>query len=183
MRRSLRLAILAAASALTACSSFGPSAPPTLRALDPLKDDVAGLLIAFDLPRGVGPMPGASVLTYTIPSARPIKAALVPADAEDEASQLPPPGNGRAYYFFALPPASQTAIRTAAAGARAANLSSANVAVAVAPGLCESAVLDPTRISISVLVAQPAGPRLAPLIDHRVLADLVGPAAKLPPCP
>jgi hypothetical protein len=185
MAKLIRDALVSAAVllALCACSSFGPGATPPQRPLDSLHDDVAGLLIVFDLPRGLGPMPGASILTFATSTTRPVKAVLIPADVDETAGQLPPPGNGRAYYFLALSPADQISIRTMQAGARGANLVPANVTLTVLPSLCESEVVDPRLASISVLLAAPAGQRLAPLIDHRLVADVIGVAGKLPACP
>src|SRR5690349_23583510 len=125
--RSLSAA-LATAISLAACSSLGPGAPPpSARAVNTLTDDIGALLFALDLPRGIGPTPGASVLTYAIPSARPIKAVLVSADVDDMASRLPPPGDGRAYYFLALAPKDRTSIRTVQAGAVGLHVAAANV--------------------------------------------------------
>ena len=40
---------------LAACSTAGINTNNPSRSLDPVNDDVASLLIAFDLPRGLGP--------------------------------------------------------------------------------------------------------------------------------
>ena len=182
-RSFLFLAAFATLLALSGCSSFGPGTSPPQRALDALHDDIGGLLIAFDLPRGIGLMPGASSLTYAIPSARPIKAVLIAADADEIASQLPPPGNGRAYYFLALAPADRTSIRTLEAGARSANLAPTSITFTVTPGLCESAIVDPKSVTISILAATPGGQHLVPLVDHHSLAEFIGASAGLPACP
>jgi hypothetical protein len=179
----LSLSSMLVAAALSACSSFGPSTPPPSRPIDALRDDVAGLLIVFDLPRGLGPMPGASFLTFTVGTTRPVTAALIPADADAMATQLPPPGKGRAYYFLDLSPIGQTAMRTAQAGARAANPAPSSVALAVVPGLCESEAVDPKLVTLSVFAAVPGASHLVPLIDHRLVADIVGSAGKLSACP
>ena len=177
-------AALAIAISLAACSSMGPNAPgPSARAVDTLTDDIGALLFALDLPRGIGPMPGATVLTYAIPAARPIKAVLVSADVDDLASQLPPPGNGRAYYFLALAPKDRTSIRTIQAGAAGAHVAQANVTLSIAPGLCESAIVVPSSVSISVLAASSGGEHLLPLIDRRPISELLGTTATLPACP
>ena len=48
--------ILAAWTALvlTACSTVGIGPGPGGNSLDPLRDDIASMIIAFDLPRGLG---------------------------------------------------------------------------------------------------------------------------------
>ena len=168
---------------LAACSMAGPSTPPTLRALDPLHDDLATLLIAFDLPRGLGPVAGGSSVTLAAVGARPARAMLLAADAEQVAGNLPPPANGHAYYLFSIAPGDQPALRAAVTAALAANPGAAGTATfSVAPVLCTSGGIDPATAVISILVAVPGGPHLSPLVDHRALGDLLGPALKLPDC-
>ena len=51
IRRTTRIAAVAAILALAACSSIPIGTAGKLRGLDYLNDDVASLLLAFDLPR------------------------------------------------------------------------------------------------------------------------------------
>lgn len=176
-----RLPALAAALLLSACSSFGPDTPAARRVLDPLRDDLSGVVIAFDLPRGIGAAPGVSALTFTAPGVPPLKTVLIDADGDEIAASLPPPANGHAYYFFGLSAADQSALRAAQSAARAANADPAQIGVTITPKLCRSGDIDPAAITISVLAALPAGGHLAPLVDHRRLTDLVGPDP-LPAC-
>jgi hypothetical protein len=167
------------------CSSFGPETPPALRALDPLHDDIAGLLIAFDLPRGVGPVLKASTLSLDIAGAEPrhLKATLIEADADDVAGNLPPPPRGHAYYLLGLAPPDQAAIRKAQAAVSAAVPASA-VTLAIVPHLCVAGPLDPATATISVLVALPGGPHLAPVVDNETVAAATAAAgmSSLPAC-
>ena len=55
---------------LTACSTVGPGPGPGGGTLDPLRDDIGALLIAFDLPRGLGPAKG-SLFTYDVANGGP----------------------------------------------------------------------------------------------------------------
>lgn len=178
-----RILAIAAVLMLAACSSFGPSTPPALRALDPLHDDLGKLFIAFDLPRGLGPVVGGSSVTLDAVGAKPVRAALVAADADEVAGNLPPPANGHAYYLFSIAPADQPALQAAVVAALSANPSAAGTAsLAVTPALCTSGGIDPAKAVISVLAALPGGAHLGPLIDHRALGDLLGPTVTLPAC-
>ena len=178
-----RILAIAGLLLLASCSSFGPSTPPSLRALDPLHDDLGNLLIAFDLPRGLGPVVGGSSLTLSVVGAKPVRAMLAAADADAVAGNLPPPANGHAYYLFSIAPTDEPALHAAIAAALAANPAGAGTAnLAVAPALCTSGGIDTGKAVISVLAALPGGPHLSPLVDHRVLGDLLGPAVTLPAC-
>jgi hypothetical protein len=165
---------------IAGCSSFGPQTTSAPRALDPLHDDIGNVLIAFDLPRGIGAVPDASTLTLAVPGAKPIRATLTEADIDDVAGNLPPPANGRAYYLLQLSATDRAVVRAVQAAARSANVSPASIAFAIVPKLCVSADADTKPVTISVLLALPGGARLAPLIDHQPLAALAG--AGLPTC-
>lgn len=179
-----RSACLAATLALAGCSTFGPAPLPAPRGFDLLHDDIGGLLIAFDLPRGIGPMPNASTLSYAVPNAPPLRLKLVPTDGENLANRLPPPGNGRAYYFFAVSPADQGAARAAQAAARREDARADVAGFAVFPGLCSAnGQVDPSSMKISVLAATSSGGPISPLIDRQKLVDFIGPAGNLPACP
>jgi hypothetical protein len=177
---------LASALVLAGCStlSLNTNAPPAQRALDGLNDDIADAIIVFDLPRGIGPLAGASILSLDVGapgSEKHIKAVLAPADADDAADGLSPPGSGRAYYFLAVGEKDGAAIRVAQLAARSAKGASVTAAVSVAPRFCAAGIVDPTQVTVSVLVTVPSVSRLAPLVDRQVLATLIG-TEGLPPC-
>jgi hypothetical protein len=164
---------------LAGCSTLGVDTADGPRRLDYLRDDLASLLIAFDVPRGIGPVRGGSTLSLDVVVAgqgeRHIKAVLAEADADQIEGTLPPPGTGRAYYLFGFADQDQAAIRDAQAWARSlpGGLTGNSLTIALAPRLCTSGGIDPATVDISVLVALPGVPRLAPLIDHARLAELL----------
>jgi hypothetical protein len=172
---------------LTGCASFGPSTPPPLRTLDYLHDDLGSLLIAYDLPRGIGPVDGPQALSFDVggPTPKHIKAVLAQADADEVTGNLPPPATGRAYYLYDFAPADQAAIRAVQQAARAGNVAAPDVKMTLAPRLCRSeATVDLKQVTVSVLVALPGGRPLAPLIDHQLLADQMAQSGgpNLPAC-
>ena len=114
-----RLIAIALTLCLAACSTVGINTVNNGRALDPVHDDVASLLIAFDLPRGLGPNNATGQLfTFDVAQGGPqehLRSNLIPADADQVAGNLPPPQDGRAYYLYSIDPQAQPAIRAAQA--------------------------------------------------------------------
>src|SRR5436190_2773101 len=111
---------------LAACSTVGPGPGPANGTLDPLHDDLGSLLIAFDLPRGLGPAKG-SLFTFDVANGGPtehLRLVLAQADVDGVPSALPPPGQGRSYYLFGFTAADQAAIRAAQASANARGVAS-----------------------------------------------------------
>jgi hypothetical protein len=103
MRRLIAISVTVAVTVLlAACSTVGINTASNGRSLDPLRDDVASLLIAFDLPRGLGPNNAAGQLfTFDVANGGPqehLRLSLVPADADQVAGNLPPPGGGSGSY-------------------------------------------------------------------------------------
>lgn len=178
---ALRLLALLGTLLLAACTAGSLTTGPSPRGLAPLRDDIAGMLVVFDLPRGLGAPARLSSLTFAAPGMAPVKALLIEADADTVAASLPPPAAGHAYYFFGFSPADQGALRAAQAVARAAHATDAGVSVTIVPGLCRSADADVSKAQVSVLAARPGPASLVPLIDHRPLADITAGAA-LPAC-
>jgi hypothetical protein len=171
------LPILCAALLLAGCSTAGLiDTPQPKRGLDYGRDDLASLRIAFDLPRGVAPIEGASALTYA--GDRPLRVGLVPADMDDVAGSVPPPGTGRAYYVYGIAPADQQPLREAQRNA------GSGAALTAVPRLCRSGAVDPKRVSVTVYAVVPGAGRLAPLIERQVLADLLAASgiSELPAC-
>jgi hypothetical protein len=188
MRRVI--AGLCIALLLAACSTLNLDTANRLRSLDYMHDDIASLLIAFDVPRGIGPVLGASTLSFDVVIAgqgeRHVKAVLAEADADDVAGRLPPPGAGRAYYLFGFADRDKAAIRDAQAWVRSlpGGLSGNSVGIALAPRLCTNGGVEPANLTISVLLALPGEPALAPLVDRARLSDIVAQSGgtALPPC-
>ena len=170
---------------LSGCSTLDMHDGAKLRTLDYLRDDLASLVIAFDLPRGVAPLAGASTLGVDVAGSSPrhLKLTLAEADADEIAAGLPPPGQGRAYYLFGFADPDKAAIREIQLAARNANVAATAVTLTLAPRFCRSGSLDPHALAISVLAALPGDTSLAPLIDRQNLADaLAASGGDLPPC-
>lgn len=164
---------------LAACSTLGgrDTAPSSQRGLDALNDDLASAVIVFDLPRGVGLVEGATRLSFDVASPvldKHLSAVLAPADADEVAGVLPPPGSGRAYYFVGLSDADGAAFGAAQAAARGASVSAGAARLSVAPRFCVSGPVDPTLVTVSVYAALPERGRLAPLLDRQLLTHALG---------
>ena len=134
----MRLLLAAALTlVLSACSTMGLNSPSASGSLDPLHDDVGSLLIAFDLPRGLGPNNAAGQLfTFDVPQGGPtehLRLLLVPADADLAAGHLPPPAEGRAYYLYTLDGAARAQIQAAQATANARAVPGKSVQIGVVP--------------------------------------------------
>jgi hypothetical protein len=157
------------------CSTLGVPSGPSGQALDPLRDDVANLLIAFDLPRGLGPAKG-SLFTFDVATGGPaehLRLQLVQADADMVGTSLPPPGVDRAYYLFAIAEADKLAVRAAQASAISRGVTGANVTIGVVPKLCTTQGLDPNLVTVSVLASVPGQRALLPFLDRILLAQLL----------
>ncbi|HWA19313.1 MAG TPA: hypothetical protein VG757_09975 [Devosia sp.] len=161
---------------LAACSSLNLQTASRLRALDYINDDIASLVLAFDLPRGLQPEEGGSVLSFDVATAtggeKHLNAVLVRADADEIAGTLPPPATNRVYFLFGFSDKDKTALREMQSWARALPAdSSGAVKVALAPRFCSIAPVDLAKANVSVLIALPGESSLAPLIDNQKLAD------------
>jgi hypothetical protein len=184
--RGFAIAIgLGAILGLVGCSSLpiGQSAP--VRALDYLGDDLAGALVAFDLPASLEPVPGGSTLTFdlTTPAsgARHVRAVLAQSDAAELAGTLPPPADGRSYYLFGFSPSDRQAIREAQAWSRTLPGGAGELKVVLSPALCRIGTVRADAVRVSVRVAVPGIPALAPVIADRPLTAVMG-GAEVPPC-
>ncbi len=172
VKRALILPLLAL---LAACTSLMPpqqSSPPP--GPDYLNDDLAGAVLAFDLPNGIEPIADASTLSFTI-AGRQVVAALARGDIGEVAGTLPPPAANRTYYLFTLPPADQAKLREAQFSARTPGGTSP--ALSITPRLCAAGPVDTARVRISVLLALP-GSKTVSLINNQPLPS-TGP---LPAC-
>jgi len=175
-------------AALSACSSLPIGAGPATPVLDPLRDDLSKLLIAYDLPDTIEAVPGASTLTVAVVAptgSEKVAAQLLPADFDDVAGSLPDPADGRSYVLFGFSAADQAALGKLQEFARAQPPGGARLTVDLAPGLCFNERIDPTSVRVTVLVAAVGGGRLVPLVANTPLATLLAqsPGASLAACP
>lgn len=188
MRIGWRPGTMALLLALAACSSIPIGMGARQNGLDGLTDDVAGALLALDLPQVLEPVAGGTVLSLDITSAgggkRHIKAVLGTADPGDLAGLLPPPADGRSYYLFGLAAADQQAIREAQAFARGLPPGGAQLTLGLSPSLCRTDAIDMQKTMVSALVALPGSGRVAPLLGPVSLATLLAtaPIKDVPAC-
>jgi len=188
MRMGLRLGALLLVLGLVACSSIPIGTAAKLRGLDYLNDDIASLLLAFDLPLSLEPVPGKSILSFDVTSPasgeRHIRAALVTADADDLAGTLPPPADNRNYYLFGFSDADKAAIREAQAWAKTLPQGNNALSISLSPSLCRTEPVDPAKTTVSALVALPGTTGLAPLIGNTPLSAVLAqsPIKDIPPC-
>lgn len=177
-----------ALAAVAACSSIPIGTASKLRGLDYLSDDVANLLLAFDLPPSLEPVQGASTISFdiTTPSSgeRRIKATLIAADADDLAGTLPPPSGERNYYLFGFSDPDKQAIREAQAWAKTLPAGNNALSISLSPRLCRTEPIDPAKTTISALIALPGAPGLAPLLSNQPLTSVLAnaPIKDVPPC-
>lgn len=175
IKQLARLGALIAVLGLAACSTVGINTGPSGRALNPLADDVASLVVAFDLPRGLGPANG-SLFTFDVGNGGPnehLRLVLTPADVDEVPAALPPPGQGRSYYLFGFSDADKAAIRAAQAAANARGVSGTGVRLGIVPKLCTSGVVDPNLVTVTVLAALPGPNTVSRFVDHQLLALLL----------
>ena len=178
----MRLFAFAAMLVLAGCSSLNLDTANRLRTLDYLHDDIASLVLAFDLPRGLEPKTDGSVLTFDVTTAsageRHLKAVLERADADEVAGMLPPPARDRVYFLFGFSEKDKAALRSSQQWARALPAGSGgSIKVSMSPAFCTFAPLDPTTTTVSVLIASPGETSLAPLISNQKLSETLKGAA------
>jgi hypothetical protein len=185
-------AVLAAAAGLvTACSSLSVPTAAKLGALDYLNDDIASLVLAFDVPETLEPVPDASGFSFAVSipgkGERKVTAVLAPGDASEVAGTLPPPGNERTYYLFGFSDADKARLREAQAWAR--GIAETGVApnrpvISIAPRFCRSDTIDAAKTKVSVLVALPGQGALEPLISNESLSAVLASSGggTLPAC-
>ncbi|MEO6013563.1 MAG: hypothetical protein ABIQ30_08275 [Devosia sp.] len=185
LRPIYKLIAGAALMLLAACSTVGLPDRGSTATLDPLRDDVASLLIAFDLPRGLGPAKG-SLFTFDVANGGPgehLRLQPLQADVDELPGNLPPPGIDRAYYLFAFTETDKLAIRTAQASALARGATAKNVTLGMVPKLCTSGAVDPSLVTVSVLAALPGRSPQA-FLNRQVLSVLLQQpgSTQMPPC-
>ena len=172
-----RLIALALTLALAACSSVGVNTANTTRSLDPLHDDVASLLIAFDLPRGLGPNNAAGQLfTFDVAQGGPqehLRLSLVQADADEVAGNLPPPAEGRAYYLYSISENDKLTVRAAQQSALQRNVAASAIQIGVVPHLCGTQGIDQSTLTVSIYGAIPGQTRLMPFMNQMPLTAVL----------
>jgi hypothetical protein len=162
------------AVALAACSTTGPGPGPANGTLDPLRDDIGATLIAFDLPRGLGPAKG-SLFTFDVANGGPaehLRLTPLQADVDGIPASLSPPGVDRAYYLFAFTETDKLAIRNAQLTAQARGATAQNVTLGMIPKLCTAGPVDPNLVTVSVYAVLP-GKTPMPFLNRTVLSVLL----------
>ncbi len=170
-----KILILALSLLLAACSTVGVTTGPNGPSLDAVRDDVGSLLVVLDLPRGLGPSPSTGQLfTFDIANGGPsehLRLTLVPADG-DSYGNLPPPGDGRAYYLFAVDAKDKPAIQAAQLAAQQRGVSGNNVTLGIVPKLCTAGQIDQTSLTVSAFALIPGRTRLMTFLDNQPLSVL-----------
>jgi hypothetical protein len=159
---------------LAACSTVGVGPGPGGNTLDPLRDDIASMIVAFDLPRGLGPAKG-SLFTYDVANGGPAEhLRLTPqqADIDEVPANLPPPGVDRAYYLFAFTETDKLAIRNAQLTAQARGATARNVTLGMVPKLCTAGTVEPSLVTVSVFAILPGRASL-PFLNGQLLSQLL----------
>lgn len=171
---------------LAGCSSIPVGMGERQNGLDGLNDDLAGALLALDLPQALEPVPGGTTLSLDITGTgeRHVTAVLDTADPGDLAGLLPLPADGRSYYLFGFAPADQQAIREAQGWARTLPAGSTELTLGLSPGLCRTDGIDAQKTLVSALVALPGSGRVAPLLGPVSLATVLATASikEIAPC-
>lgn len=174
--------------ALTACSSLVPETQKSLEAIDPVRQDVSELVLTLDLPAQVQPVPETTQLSVIFrlqgqPDRR-VDAVLALADPGELAEKLPPPAQGRAYYFMGFSAEDKAKLRETQAWARSTGNASASGGLTVAPRFCGTAPVDINTARFTVSVTLPGAVRTAPLIKDGILANALALSNQtaLPPC-
>jgi len=163
-----------AALVLAACSTVGIGPAPGGGTLDPLRDDIGAMVIAFDLPRGLGPA-GGSLFTLDVANGGPaehLRLTPLRADIDLLPPNLPAPAIDRQYYLFAFSESDKLAIRNAQLTAQARGAAAQNVTLGVVPKLCTAGAVDPYTTTVSVLAVLP-GRQPLPFLNRQLLAQIL----------
>lgn len=166
------------AMALCGCSSLPMATDNRVRSVDFLNDDVASLLVAFDLPDELEPVASGSALVIAV-GGRTVRAMLAETDPGDLAGSLPPPGEDRTYYLFGFSDPDKATIRAAQADGRR---QPGTYSVTFSPGLCRAEKLDAAVVRVSVLAALPGAGELKPLIANQPLSAVIAAGKDIPAC-
>ncbi len=178
------IAALAVTAALAGCtsSSINATTAAKMQAIDYANDDVGSMLIAFDVPLTLEPVPRGSTMIFNLGD-RKLTAVLARADLDDVAATLPPPAADRTYYLFGFSTADKEKIKNLQHDAQVTGGVTA-LTVALSPLFCRNQEIDPAKTRFSVLLALPGGGKLEPLFSNTSLADALAtaPVKELPLC-
>src|SRR5690349_577544 len=97
--RHLIAALAIATLAGCTASSVNTTTAARVSAIDYANDDVGSMLIAFDVPVTLEPVPDGSTMVFNLGD-RTLTAVLARADLDEVAGTLPPPDADRTYYLF-----------------------------------------------------------------------------------
>lgn len=177
-RGFVTMAVLA--GLVVGCSSLSMPTAAKLKALDYLNDDIGSLVLAFDVPETLEPVPDASHFAFAVSipgqGERMVDAVLAPGDASEVAGTMPPPGNERTYYLFGFSDADKAKLREAQAWARGiaeTGVKPNTPVISIAPRFCRSDTIDVAATKVSVLIALPGSSALEPLVQDESLATLL----------
>jgi hypothetical protein len=178
------IAALAVAAALAGCtaSSVNTTTAAKISAIDYTNDDVGSMLIAFDVPLTLEPVPDGSTMIFTL-GARTFTAILARADLDDAGATLPPPKSDRTYYLFGFSAADKAKIVSLQKDAKVT--AGTSLTVALSPLFCRTEDVDYRKTRFSVLLALPgSGGKLEPLISNSTLEAVLAaaPVKELPLC-
>ena len=178
--------LLLAGCSTMGTDNFGPGGGS--RTLDAANDDVGSIVVAFDLPRGLGPVPTTQLFTFDAANGGPdehLRMTMVQAnDADQLGNVLPPPADGHAYYFFALSATDKARLLAAQTSSRARGLTAKSIQLGIVPHLCTSGQVDPNELQVTVLGGIPGQTRMTPFLDHQLLAQvlLLPGSTQMPAC-
>lgn len=179
------IAALAVTAALAGCtaSSLNTTTAAKIGAIDYANDDVGSMLIAFDVPLTLEPVPNGSTMVFTLGTQK-FTAVLARADLDDVGATLPPPKTDRTYYLFGFSAADKSRIVTLQNDAKVSG-DSTSLTVALSPDFCRTEDIDYGKTRFSVLLALPgSGGKLEPLISNSTVeaALAAAPVKELPLC-
>jgi len=177
------VAALAVTALLAGCtaSSVNTTTAAKVSAIDYANDDVGSMLIAFDVPLTLEPVPNGSTMTFNVGD-RTLTAVLARADLDEVAGTLPPPDSDRTYYLFGFSEADKARIMSMQHDAKV--LPVASMTVGLSPLFCRTEEIDPAKVKFSVLLALPgSNGKMESLIKNSTLKDaLTAPEKDVPLC-
>lgn len=180
------IAAFAVATALAGCTASNVNTTTAARvsAIDYANDDVGSMLIAFDVPLTLEPVPNGSTMVFNLGD-RTLTAVLARADLDDIAGTLPPPDADRTYYLFGFSAADKERIKSMQHDAQVLATDTTTLTVGLSPSFCRTEEIDLAKTKFSVLLALPgSGGKMESLIKNSTLeaALATAPVKELPLC-
>ena len=180
------IAAFAVTALLAGCtaSSVNTTTAAKVSAIDYANDDVGSMLIAFDVPLTLEPVPNGSTMVFNL-GERTFTAILARADLDEVAGTLPPPDADRTYYLFGFSEADKTRIKSMQHDAQVLSTATTSLTVGLSPSFCRTGEIDPAKTKFSVLLALPGtGGKMESLIKNSTLKDALAaaPVKELPLC-